>query len=58
MTPIGLTDIPACGTNAEVLAHHGLDGPSIARTVLASRKLQSAKPQQLVTYPDHRPALD
>src|SRR5262249_36490073 len=22
---IGLTDIPACGTNAEVLSHHGLD---------------------------------
>jgi transketolase len=31
---LGLTDIPACGTNAEVLAHHGLDGASIARTVL------------------------
>jgi len=28
---IGLTDVPACGGNAEVLAHHGLDGPSIAR---------------------------
>src|SRR5262249_6586162 len=25
---LGLTDVPACGTNAEVLAHHGLDGPS------------------------------
>lgn len=30
---IGLTDIPACGSNAEVLAHHGLDAVSIARTV-------------------------
>jgi transketolase len=30
---IGLTDIPACGTNAEVLAHHGLDAPSIAKAV-------------------------
>jgi transketolase len=30
---LGLTDIPACGTNAEVLAHHGLDGPSIAHTI-------------------------
>jgi transketolase len=30
---VGLTDIPLCGTNPEVLAHHGLDGPSIARTV-------------------------
>lgn len=27
---IGLTEIPACGTNAEVLAHHGLDRASIA----------------------------
>jgi len=32
---IGLTEIPACGSNADVLAYHGLDGPSIARTVLA-----------------------
>ena len=32
---LGLTDIPACGTNAEVLAHHGLDGPSIARAIKA-----------------------
>jgi transketolase len=30
---IGLTDIPACGTNAEVLAHHGLDAESIAKAV-------------------------
>jgi transketolase len=30
---IGLTDIPACGTNAEVLAHHGLDVQSIAKAV-------------------------
>jgi transketolase len=36
VTPIGLTEIPACGTNAEVLAYHGLDGASIARTVLAA----------------------
>ena len=31
---IGLTDVPACGSNAEVLAHHGLDAASIAQTVL------------------------
>ena len=31
---LGLTDIPACGGNADVLARHGLDGPSIARAVL------------------------
>jgi transketolase len=30
---LGLTDIPACGTNAEVLARHGLDGPSIAHAI-------------------------
>jgi len=30
---IGLTEIPACGTNAEVLAHHGLDRASIARFI-------------------------
>ena len=30
---IGLTDVPACGNNAEVLAHHGLDADSIARVV-------------------------
>jgi transketolase len=29
---LGLTDIPVCGNNAEVLAHHGLDAASIART--------------------------
>jgi transketolase len=30
---IGLTEIPACGSNADVLAHHGLDAASIARVV-------------------------
>ena len=34
VVPIGLTEVPACGTNAEVLAYHGLDGSSIARTVV------------------------
>ncbi|MDP1571042.1 MAG: transketolase C-terminal domain-containing protein [Vicinamibacterales bacterium] len=41
---VGLTDIPACGANADVLAHHGLDGPSIARTVLG-RVRQPATPK-------------
>lgn len=31
---LGLSEIPVCGANADVLAHHGLDGPSIARAVL------------------------
>ena len=30
---LGLDDVPACGTNAEVLAHHGLDAASIADAV-------------------------
>jgi transketolase len=30
---IGLTDIPACGSNPEVLAHHGLDAAGIAHAV-------------------------
>jgi transketolase len=33
---IGLTDVPACGGNAEVLAHHGLDSASIARVCKAA----------------------
>jgi transketolase len=37
VTPIGLKEIPACGSNADVLAYHGLDGSSIARTVMSSR---------------------
>ena len=39
VTPIGLKEIPACGSNADVLAYHGLDGPSIARTVMSSREV-------------------
>src|SRR5436305_9039540 len=32
---LGLTDVPACGTNAEVLDHHGLEAASIARSCSA-----------------------
>jgi transketolase len=35
MTQLGLKEIPACGSNADVLAYHGLDAASIARTVAA-----------------------
>ena len=35
VTPIGLNEIPACGSNADVLAYHGLDAASIARSVAA-----------------------
>ena len=38
LTQIGLKEIPACGSNADVLAHHGLDAASIARAV-ASQKV-------------------
>ncbi len=35
ITQIGLTEVPACGSNADVLAHHGLDPASIAKAVVA-----------------------
>ena len=33
VTSVGVTEIPVCGGNAEVLAHHGLDAPGVARAV-------------------------
>jgi transketolase len=33
---LGLTDVPACGSNAEVLEHHRLDAHSIARVCKAA----------------------
>jgi transketolase len=38
---LGLTDIPACGSNAELLAHHGLDAASIATAVLRCIRTKS-----------------
>jgi transketolase len=35
---LGVTEVPACGTNAEVLAHHKLDAESIVNTVLSRQK--------------------
>ena len=35
LSQIGLAEIPACGSNADVLAYHGLDAAGIAKTVLA-----------------------
>ncbi|MGE3492473.1 MAG: transketolase C-terminal domain-containing protein [Vicinamibacterales bacterium] len=49
VTPIGITEVPACGTNVEVLAYHGLDAASIARTVLAK-----SPAHQISTSPGHR----
>jgi len=34
--PLGVREIPACGTNAEVLRYHGLDAESLADTIAAS----------------------
>ena len=41
LSQIGLKEIPACGSNADVLAYHGLDAAGIARTVL--RRASRAK---------------
>lgn len=38
---IGLTDVPACGSNAEVLEHHHLDAAALARAVLARVKARA-----------------
>jgi transketolase len=43
LTQIGLKEIPACGSNADVLAYHGLDGASIARTVMTAKKVTAAR---------------
>ena len=34
LVSLGLSDIPVCGSNGEVLEYHGLDAPSIVRAVL------------------------
>lgn len=44
VTSLGLTEIPACGSNPDVLAYHGLDGASIARTVQSRVVAHAAKP--------------
>ena len=31
VTSVGVTELPECGTNDEVLAHHGLDISSLVR---------------------------
>ena len=38
---LGLDHVPACGTNAEVLAHHGLDAASIANAVRSCIRTKS-----------------
>ena len=38
---LGLTDVPVCGNNAEVLAHHGLDARSIAGAIRSCIRTKS-----------------
>ena len=35
VSAIGLTEIPACGSNVDVLAYHGLDAAGITRSVMS-----------------------
>jgi transketolase len=49
---LGLTDVPACGTNAEVLAHHGLDAPSIVRAVLGVGRSRLSRPSISLGWSD------
>ena len=35
LSQIGLKEVPACGSNADVLAYHGLDAAGIARTAMS-----------------------
>ena len=41
LTSLGLKEIPACGSNPDVLAYHGLDGASIAKTVVGAAALRA-----------------
>jgi transketolase len=36
VTRVGVTELPECGTNDEVLAYHGLDIASLAKTIAAA----------------------
>jgi hypothetical protein len=36
VTTIGVTELPECGTNDEVLAYHGLDVPGLERQIAAA----------------------
>jgi len=46
---LGLTDVPACGGNAEVLAHHGLDAAGMVRAVHQFARLASRTPSHSTT---------
>jgi hypothetical protein len=47
---IGVTELPECGTNDEVLAYHGLDIPGLVRQFRAALET-AAKPAQNETAP-------
>jgi transketolase len=50
VTSIGVTELPECGTNDEVLAYHGLDVAGLVRrigTALGARNVSAARPVQL-----------
>jgi transketolase len=47
---IGVTELPECGTNDEVLAYHGLDIPGLVRQFRAALET-AAKPPQKKTAP-------
>ncbi|MBY0493443.1 MAG: transketolase [Cyanobacteria bacterium] len=41
LSPIGLKEIPACGSNADVLAYHGLDAAGIAKVAMSRTAVKS-----------------
>lgn len=43
VTTIGVTELPECGTNDEVLAYHGLDIDGLARQIRASASAREAR---------------
>ena len=52
---LGLTDVPACGGNAEVLAHHGLDAVGIVRAVSSSHAAVRVQPCRPPSHRQHVP---
>ena len=51
---LGLTDLPACGSNAEVLAHHGLDAAGIVREVQQFSTLVQNRRRTALSGPPRR----
>ena len=51
---LGLTDLPACGSNAEVLAHHGLDAAGIVREVQQFSALVQNRRRAALSGPPRR----